>query len=412
MTEYEQKQKLKAIYIPKCCRGEITNLVASQKIGIAIRNVTKLKRKYELMGDKAFIRADKGHKPYNHKYSDEFIQKILTLYYNLYPDSPYATFWRGLRDLEHIYIPYDTLRYILKKNNIKPLRMYKTKEKPKHESRKERGHSGELVQLDASKHDWYMNGEYNNLHGAIDDATHTITGLYMCKNECRLGYNEVLRQTFTQYGIMSAVYIDRHSSFVTNPKTDTTLSERVENARHSETHFVELCNSLHIEIILALSAEGKGRIERLWQTLQGILPFFFRRLGIRDNQSANKFLASYLPVLNRDFAIKASSPVSYWRKQKLNLDYLLAIKIRKRTDQYGFFLFHDHWFEVLAPKKAYVNFTICISEQYGIKAYYKGKYYDVKIEGNIVTDIDRKMPIVEQDLINRFLLSDVHSNIV
>ena len=47
MTVYEQKQKRKAYYIPLCCAGKITNLEASYKIGIAPRNVTKLKRKYE-----------------------------------------------------------------------------------------------------------------------------------------------------------------------------------------------------------------------------------------------------------------------------------------------------------------------------------------------------------------------------
>lgn len=413
MTVYEQKQKRKAYYIPLCCAGKITNLEASYKIGIAPRNVTKLKRKYETMGSAAFIRASKGHKPYNKKYSDDYIKNILDIYYNFYPDTPYKTFWRGLRDIEKINIPYETLRYILKKNGIKPLRQYKTKDKPKHESRKEREHSGELVQLDASKHDWYMNGKYENLHGAIDDATHIITGLYFCDNECRLGYNEVLRQTFENYGIMDCVYIDRHSSFVTNPKTDTTLSERVDFAKKSETHFVTLCHQLNIEIILALSAEAKGRIERLWQTLQGILPFFFRRLGIQDNQNANAFLSSYLPILNHDLSVMPSSPVSFFRKQKFNFDYLLAIKVSKRTDQYGYFLFHDHYFEVHTPRKSCIRFTLCISEQFGLKAFYQGRYYAVSLVENSVTSVvSESMPLVEQDLISRFLLSDVHNNVV
>ena len=396
-----------------CCEGKITNLEASQKIGIAPRNVTKLKRKYEVMGMAAFVRASKGHKPYNKKYSEELINNILKLYYQFYQNTPYKTFWRGLRDIEHINIHYESLRLILKKHNIKPYKIYTKKEKPKHHSRKEREHFGELVQMDASKHDWFMNGTYTNLHGAIDDATHTITGLYFCDNECRLGYNEVLRQTFENYGIMDAVYIDRHSSFVTNFKTDITLSERVEHAKQSETHFVELCNILHIEIILALSAEAKGRIERLWGTLQGILPFLFRRLGIQDNQHANSFLQTYLPILNKDFSITPVSPVSYFKKRQLNLSYLLAIKIRKRTDQYGIFNFHNQYFELLAPRKCHVYFTLCISEQFGIKAFYQGKYYDVALTDDFIAAVrGDRLTHVEEDLINRFLLSDVHSDVV
>ena len=268
--------------------------------------------------------------------------------------------------------------------------------------------------MDASKHDWFMNGTYTNLHGGIDDATHTITGLYFCDNECRLGYNEVLRQTFSNYGVMDAVYIDRHSSFVKNPRLSTsTLEERIDSAKSSDTHFIQICNELNIEIILALSAEAKGRIERLWGTLQGILPFFFRRLGISDNQSANAFLKSYLPILNRDFSISPASPVSYFRKCKKDLTYLLSVKVSKRTDQYGYFLFHDHYFEVHAPRKSYIKFQLCISEEFGIKAYYQGRYYDVSIEGNTVTSVvSEKMPFVEQDLISRFLLSDLHSDVV
>ena len=365
------------------------------------------------MGMKAFIRASKGHKAYNQKYNDELIKQILQLYYKHYEKAPYKTFWRGLRDIEHINIHYESLRLILKKHNIQPFRIYKTKDKPKHESRKEREHFGELVQMDASKHDWFMNGTYTNLHGAIDDATHTITGLYFCNNECRLGYNEVLRQTFENYGLMDCVYIDRHSSFVTNSKTDMTLSERVTHAKQSETHFVELCRALHIEIILALSAEAKGRIERLWGTLQGILPFLFRRLGIQDNQAANTFLKSYIPVLNKEFSIPPASPLSYFRHRKLNLDYLLSIKIKCHTDQYGYFLFHSQYFKLLSPRKCHVNFVLCISEQYGLKAFIKGKYYDVEIDDNILTSVrGDKMTHVEEDLISRFLLSDVHSNIV
>ena len=209
MTSYEQKQLRKSIYIPKCCRGEISNFEAAKKIGIAKVNVLKLKKRYREKGDLAFIRANRGHPPYNLKYDKAFEERIIYLHDTYYPDTPYRAFWRCLRDIEKISIPYNSLRNICKRRGIKSCKEYKTHKKPKHESRLERPCSGELVQLDASKHDWFMNGTYTNLHGAIDDARHIVTGLYFCDNECRLGYNEVLRQTFQNYGIMQAVYIDR-----------------------------------------------------------------------------------------------------------------------------------------------------------------------------------------------------------
>ena len=413
MTEYQQKQLRKSIYIPKCCRGEVTCLVAAQKIGISIRSVSDLKKRYKLFGESIFVRGNKGHKPYNLKYDRAFEDHIIYLHDTYYKDTPYRAFWRCLRDIEKISIPYNSLRNICKRRGIKSCKEYKTHKKVKHESRLERPCSGELVQLDASKHDWYMNGTYTTLHGAIDDARHIVTGLYFCDNECRLGYNQVLYQTFTNYGIMKAVYIDRHSSFVTTPKHKT-LEERLEYEKSSDTHFNDVCKRLKVEVILALSAEAKGRIERLWGTLQDNLPYIFRRLGICDNQSANEFLKDFLPRFNQEFSVPSRSQFTRWRKvpQSVNLDFLLSIRVPRRTDSYGVFLFHDHYFELQAPRKAHVHFILCLSEQFGIKAYMNDRFYDVTLCDVLSDTITHTMPEVEKDLISRYLLSDLRSKVV
>jgi len=413
MTEYQQKQLRKSIYIPKCCRGEVTCLVAAQKIGISIRSVSDLKRRYKLFGESVFVRANKGHKPYNLKYDKAFEERIIYLHDTYYQDTPYRAFWRCLRDIEKISIPYNSLRNICKRRGIKSCKEYKTHKKPKHESRLERPCSGELVQLDASKHDWFMNGTYTTLHGAIDDARHIVTGLYFCDNECRLGYNQVLYQTFTNYGVMESVYIDRHSSFVTTPKHKT-LEERLEYEKNSDTHFNDICKRLKVEVILALSAEAKGRIERLWGTLQDNLPYIFRRLGICDNQSANEFLKDFLPRFNSEFQVPSRSQFTKWRKvpHSVNLDFLLSIRVPRRTDSYGVFLFHDHYFELQAPRKSHVHFILCLSEQFGIKAYMNNRFYTVTLCDVLSDTITHYMPDVEKDLISRYLLSDLRGKVV
>ena len=413
MTEYQQKQLRKSIYIPKCCRGEITCLVAAQKIGISIRSVSDLKKRYKLFGESIFVRGNKGHPPYNLKYDKAYEERIIYLHDTYYKDTPYRAFWRCLRDIEHISIPYNSLRNICKRRGIKSCKEYKTHKKVKHESRLERPCSGELVQLDASRHDWYMNGSYTTLHGAIDDARHIVTGLYFCDNECRLGYNQVLYQTFRDYGVMESVYIDRHSSFVTTPKHKT-LEERLEYEKNSDTHFNDICRRLKVEVILALSAEAKGRIERLWGTLQDNLPYVFRRLGICDNQSANEFLKDFLPRFNSEFQVQSRSQFTKWRKipHSVNLDFLLSIRVPRRTDSYGVFLFHDHYFELQAPRKAHVHFILCMSEQFGIKAFMNNRFYDVVLCDVLSDTITHSMPEVEKDLISRYLLSDLRGKVV
>ena len=411
MTEYQQKQLRKSIYIPLCCKGQITCLQAAQRIGISIRSVSVLKKRYRFEGDKIFKRP--SHPGYNKKYSEDFINLIISIYHQYYESTPFSAFWRCLRDIEHIEIPLPTLRYILKKHGVKSCKEYKKHKKPKHESRLERPCSGELVQLDASKHDWFMNGTYTTLHGAIDDATHTVTGLYFCDSECRLGYNQVLQQTFNNYGIMQSVYIDRHSSFVSTPRHKT-LEERLEYEKSSDTHFNDVCKRLKIEVILALSAEAKGRIERLWGTLQDNLPYIFRRLAITDNQSANEFLKVFLPRFNSEFSVSSRSEFTRWRKvpHSENLDFLLSIRVPRRTDSYGVFLFHDHYFSLCSPRKSCVYFTLCLSESFGLKAFINGKFYDVELCDVLSDTVTHVMPEVEKDLISRYLLNDLHSGVV
>ena len=147
MTLYEQKQLRKSIYIPLCVEGKLTNLQAAQKIGIAPRNVLKLKNRYKLIGDRAFIRQ--SHPKKSIKYNSQFVEHLIYLYHKYYEGAPFAAFWRGLRDIENIMIPLPSLRYLLKKNGVKSGNEYHPKKKIKHESRKERACTGELLQMDA-----------------------------------------------------------------------------------------------------------------------------------------------------------------------------------------------------------------------------------------------------------------------
>jgi len=70
-----------------------------------------------------------------------------------------------------------------------------------------------MVQLDASPYSW-LEGEELNLHGAIDDATGSILGLYLTKQEGLEGYFEVTRQMVKGPGIPVSTYQDRHTIFL------------------------------------------------------------------------------------------------------------------------------------------------------------------------------------------------------
>ena len=93
------------------------------------------------------------------------------------------------------------------------------------------------------------------------------------------------------------------------------------------------------------------------------------------------------------------------------LDYRLALKFSCRTDSLGFFSFHECDFRLVAPLRAYKEFELCLSEQFGIRAFMAGKWYDVELAERHLQDVrGDKMAIVEKDLISRFLLKNLRAD--
>ena len=413
-SQYFYQQKRKAYYIPLCCEGKITEKECAGKLGMSEYGVTLLKRRYRKKGGLAFVNGHKNQIPANKKYAHSFCERIVKIYREKWDECPISTFRRALKKFYDIDLPYNSLLKITRIAGIKSPRSWTTKEKKEHKSRRERRHSGELVQMDASTHDWFMNGTLVSLHGGIDDATHKVTGLYFCLNECRLGYNEVMRQTWEKFGVPRAYYIDRHSSFVSSRRRKgRTFTERLELSKNESTHFNDICRGLDIEVILALSAQGKGRIERLWQTLQGQLPFIFRFLKITTIQAANDFIESWIDSFNKKFSVKPQDSKSLFRPLPKNydLDYKLSLKFTCRTDSTGCFTFHGCDFRLAASNRAFRHFELCLSEQSGLRAYMNGSWHSVTLAEKYLQDlVYDSMPNVEKDLINRYLLSNLHSN--
>lgn len=413
MSNYQALQRRKAYYIPLVAAGTLSIRKCAKLLNLSSQSVFVLKHKFLQKGQAAFVNGHKGLVYQKKKYSDELRSQIVHLYREHWPDSPFSTFCESLALYHGLAVPYHVVRQVLCDAGIKPPRSWSTKEKQQHKPRDERPREGELVQMDGSCHDWFMNGQYETIHGGIDDATHKITGLYMCLNECRLGYNEVLRQTWTRYGVPAAYYVDRHSSFVASKrKRGRSITERLEFSKNESTHFNDLCRDLNIDVILALSAQGKGRIERLWQTLQGKLPFIFRYLGICSIDAANEFLRSWVDLFNRRFEISARDPVKAWREVPswFDLDYRLSVKFSCRSDSAGYFIFHECDFRLVAPQRAFRHFELCLSEAFGLRAYMDGRWYPVELAEGLLQDVrGDKMPLVEKDLISRYLLSDLHS---
>lgn len=236
-----------------------------------------------------------------------------------------------------------------------------------------------MLQMDASPFDWLNNGEKYSIHGAIDDATGKAVALYMCKEECLHGYFEVMRTVITGNGIPISLYADRHTIFI-SPKDDKlTVEDQLEGVMVNDTQFGRAIRQLGITLIKARSPQAKGRVERLWETLQSRLPIEFALKDITTVDAANTFLTGYINEYNTQFAVEAEESEKAYRElsPSLCLDNILCI-IQKRTfDNGGVFSFYSRTFKIVADKLDRIlphkgNINVLISPVFGVRVCFAG----------------------------------------
>ena len=106
---------------------------------------------------------------------------------------------------------------------------------------------------------------------------------------------------------------DRASIFEPALRQPLTLEEQLIDTR-VPTQLGRAFAELGIGSISARSPGAKGRIERLWGTLQDRLIPELRLAGVTDREGANAFLARYLTRHDRRFAVPAADPEPAWRR--------------------------------------------------------------------------------------------------
>lgn len=273
-------------------------------------------------GPQAVVHGNRG-KASPRKIPDTVRDRILELAKEDLADSNDTHLVELLMEYEGISIGRETLRAILRSGGIKPKRKHKS---GKHRDRRERKSTfGEMLQIDASPHDWLEDrGPRLALLGAIDDATNRVWLLFRVA-ETTEGYLSLLRGIVTRHGAPLTLYSDRHMIF-TSPK-EATIEEQLRGIEPL-TQFGRAMDELGTGIINAHSPQAKGRIERLWNTLQDRLVVEMRLAGISTLDEANRFLVKYTVKHNRQFMVKPASDSSSFRPlpEDIDLDAVFSIK--------------------------------------------------------------------------------------
>jgi len=163
---------------------------------------------------------------------------------------------------------------------------------------------------------------------AMDDATGKLLAARFFPFEGSCGYLWLLREIVKRYGIPLVMYQDRHGALHRN---DPHWSLEEELAGRQEPTQVGLAlEALGIESIAALSPQAKGRIERLFGTLQDRLIAELGLQGVQGLEAANQFLRAFIPRFNRRFAIPSREAENAWRKvpPELDLDRIISFRYR------------------------------------------------------------------------------------
>jgi len=283
---------------------------------VSYRHAKRLKHVVARDGPGGLIHGNTGRRPAN-AIGMELRQKIVELFRTEYALFNDTHFTEKLATVEGIRIGRETARRIRREAGILPKRQRRP---PRHRSRRaRRPHEGMMVLWDGSVHQWFGEGHRPCcLVAAIDDATSRCLAARFFPFESSQAYLWVLRQMLRDYGIPLSIYQDRHSALKRNDP-HWSLEEQL-RGRQDPTQVGWALQELGIEPIYALSPQAKGRIERLFGTLQDRLIAELQKAGITDRQRANLFLEGFLETHNRRFSRTAEKPHKAWRPVPRGMD--------------------------------------------------------------------------------------------
>jgi len=310
----KKEQRLNDIII-KFIGKEIDIKQACRLTGLSERQIYRKQKAYKEVGVKSIPHGLKIN-PSKKGYSSSLKNKIIKLYNEEYFGWNFHHFNDFLEDYHNINVSDSFIYTLLTNNGINSPYKYK-KKKTSHPPRPRRENAGELIQVDASKHQWfYGDNNYYYLHGGIDDATGTVVSAFFAKEETTLGYQMIMKDIVLNYGIPECLYTDYRTIFKSTKK-ELTLEEEINGKEIKNTRFANMLNHLGTDIISTIDPRSKGRIERLWRTFQDRLFKELKKKNINTLEKANLYLNEvFIPKYNSRFAF----PIDYNKFSFIKVD--------------------------------------------------------------------------------------------
>ena len=368
-----QKEMLRIPILERLKKGEITHRHASKMMGLSKRQSQRLKKRYE-SGSARICHKGRGASS-NRKVKESEIEKAIKIIAEKYRDFGPTLAYEKLKSEGRIWFGVEVLRRSMIARGLWQAKQKKPRRN--HTTRERRACFGELIQVDGSLHKWFEDrGKMCTLLAYIDDATSSVVYAKFVESESTWSYFEATKNYLRAHGKPLAIYTDKHSVFRINTSKDGQSSASDSNG---DTQFSRALKAVDIEIIYAHSPQAKGRVERLYQTLQDRLVKALRLANISDIEAANAFLPEYLAGHNRQFAKDPKDPVNMHRPLTAddNIEQVFLIQEQRYlsktlTCQYknkSYQIYHDKANYTLSQAKI----TVLEDRQGAVSLYYGSK---------------------------------------
>lgn len=296
--------------------GLLRPCAGARKLGISPRQFRRLRKRFLETGDAAVVHRLRGRLS-NHRLDSKFKADALTrasdpVYHDFGPTLLAEHLSRSIQT----EISPSTLRAWMIAHGLWSV----TERKLHHRSRRSRRWAfGELVQMDTSIHKWFEGRAADEpvLIAMIDDATSRLFARF-APADSGAANRGVLVQYIERHGRMGALYVDRAAHFQSRRRKRELTEEPPMSSLIKRA-----LDELDIELISALSPQAKGRVERLFNTLQDRLLKEMRVASISSIEAANQFLeTSFIPFWNNRFTVKPEVPHDFHRPVPENTDLM------------------------------------------------------------------------------------------
>ena len=327
-----QKERDRLKVMAQLKLGKMVQKEAAELLRLSERQVRRVLRRYEGQGDQGLVHRLRGQAS-NRRIDAALKEKAVDLIDTRYRDYGPTLASEVLAEDHCIWVSRETVRQWMTAAELWKPRRAKVHYR---RWRERKSCVGEMVQMDTSIHDWFEGrGETAVLIAIIDDATSRIFLRFYPTDSTATNMTH-LRDYIRRYGRPGAVYADRASHFMATrqPSPEEQLA-----GRDAETQIKRALRELDIDYIPALSPQAKGRVERLFKTLQDRLVKALRRKGIATIQQANQYVEQEFTAHWRQrFAVQPTAKADAHRPRKgFNLDAIFSVQhSRTVTDDYTF----------------------------------------------------------------------------